>query len=130
MKRLILLIVMVMLLFVITSCTYDESYKLAATYDFENRQCNITNISKATDYKELEVTICLNGKDNFNKEMSYDIGTLKSGETYTADLSYISEDVEVSNIYIVSCRYYQNDFGFILVGLIVAILIVFVIVNM
>ena len=108
-EKTILLIMMLIMLFTISACTYELSNNLIATYDFEDRQCDITNISNATDYEKLKVTIILEAKDNFSKEIVCDIGSLKSGEIYTDDLSYFSEDIEVSNVYIKSYEYYEND---------------------
>ena len=129
MKKILLLITMSIMLFTITSCTYDESYKLAATYNFEERQCCITNISKATDYKDLNVTVVINGKDNFAKEITYEIGDLESSETYTGDLSYISEDIEVSGVYVKSYEYYQNDFFFVIGCVVIVVLLILLFVG-
>lgn len=125
MKKVILVIMILIMLFTIGACTNEQSNNLIATYDFENRQCDITNISKTKDYEKLNVTVVLNGKDNFSKEIKFEIGDLDSGETYKGDLSYISEEKEVANVYVKSYEYYENYIGSIIIGIIIAALIVF-----
>lgn len=127
MKKIFLTVMMFIMIFTISACINTENYLLNARYDAESRHCYITNISEATDYEELKVTIVLVGKDNFNKEVIYDIGTLEQGETYEGDLSYISEEVEISNIYIDSYDYYTNDTLAIILLIICIILFLFLI---
>ena len=125
MKKILTIIMLFVMIFVLSACTKNEGYNLTAYYDFENRQCNILNISKNTDFEELKVTIVLNAKNNFSKEITYDIGTLDSGETYTGDLSYISEDIEITNVYIDSYEYYKNEiFETILLVILIIILVI------
>lgn len=104
MKKFLMVVMTIVFIVLLAGCTNVEQAYIAGFYNAETNEYCIKN-ERGSDYEELVVHLKVENENGYEKELEYDIGTLKADEEYVIDLSEVSE---ISEVYLYKYYYYKS----------------------
>lgn len=104
MKKFLMVVMTIVFIVLLAGCTNVEKAYITGFYNAETNEYCIKN-ERGIDYEELVVHLKVENENGYEKELEYDIGTLKADEEYVIDLSEVSE---ISEVYLYKYYYYKS----------------------
>lgn len=111
MKKFLMVVMAIVFIVLLTGCTNVTTAYLTGFYNAETNEYCIKN-ERGADYEELVVHLKVENENGYEKELKYDIGTLKADEEYVIELSEISE---ISEVYLYKYYYYKSIMPLIII---------------